>query len=275
MPALYSAVTLATMAEFYAKHGVAYLPGLVDADWVTRLTQEIDQLASHAEAPDAHSVVTYGRGEGRTTIRWASRQSAELRRFLFRAELGSTVAQVIRSTEVRFWYDNTFIHESGHPGGGTPWHHDIAVFPLKGAMNPSLWIALTAATRDSSTLQCIDGSHRDPLQYRAAGLPIDPAASGFATLPDVAAQIRDGRMRTLAWDVSPGDALLIHPYTLHGANGNVGDSGRRVSFTTRWAGDDVVWNPDPYSMQVPGINLDDVERGSHPTGEFFPRIWPA
>ena len=36
-----------------------------------------------------------------------------------------------------------------------------------------------------------------------------------------------------------------------------------------------VWNPDPYSMQVPGIDLNDVKRGSHPIGELFPRIGPA
>jgi ectoine hydroxylase-related dioxygenase (phytanoyl-CoA dioxygenase family) len=34
-------------------------------------------------------------------------------------------------------------------------------------------------------------------------------------------------MRTLAWDVVPGDALLIRPYTLHGADGNVGGAGPR------------------------------------------------
>lgn len=272
---LYPAETLAQMADFYAAHGVVHLPQLASADWVARLTSEIDRKAAGIDAPDAGSVVTYGRGEGRTTIRWLWRESAELRRFLLRAELGEVVAKVIRASEVRCWYDNTFIHDSGHPGGGTPWHHDIAVFPLKGHQNPSLWIALTPATRQSSTLKCIDGSHRDPLQYRSAVAPDDPQLPGFAPLPDVPKLIDSGDVNVLAWDVAPGDALLIHPYTLHGADGNIGASGRRVSFTTRWAGDDVVWRPDPFSMKVPGVDLESVPVGMPPRGEFFPRVWPA
>jgi ectoine hydroxylase-related dioxygenase (phytanoyl-CoA dioxygenase family) len=272
----YSNSELEQMADFYAEHGVAYLPRLVEPVWVPRLLAEIDAAAARAGVADSGSVVTYGAGPGRMTIRWLWRESQLLRDFMMNPALGETVARVIRASQVRFWYDNTFIHEGGTDGAGTPWHHDVAAFPLKGTQNPSLWIALTAADATTSTLQCIDGSHNDRVQYRPPPNPGQenrPADPGFVDLPDIDALLAENKLKSLSWTVEPGDALLIHPYTLHGAAANRVLGRRRVSLTTRWAGDDVVWGPDRYSMKVPGMDIATVEPGTPPSGDLFPLVW--
>jgi ectoine hydroxylase-related dioxygenase (phytanoyl-CoA dioxygenase family) len=274
----YSNAELEKMADFYAEHGVAYLPRLAEQSWVPRLLAEIDAAAERAKAPAPDSVVTYGAGAGRMTIRWLWRESPLLQEFMLNPALGEVVARVIRSSKVRFWYDNTFIHEGSTDGAGTPWHHDVAAFPLKGTQNPSLWLALTAADETTSTLQCIDGSHNDRIQYRPPANPGQedrPADVGFADLPDIDALVAQEKLKSLWWKVEPGDALLIHPFTLHGAAGNTVMGRRRVSLTTRWAGDDVVWGPDRYSMKVPGMDINNVERGTPPEGELFPLVWAA
>lgn len=274
----YSDTELEKMADFYAAHGVAYLPRLVEQPWVPRLLAEIDAAAARAGQTHPDSVVTYGAGPGRMTIRWLWRESPLLRDFMTDPALGEVVARVIRSSKVRFWYDNTFIHHGGTDGAGTPWHHDVAAFPLKGTQNPSLWLALTAADETTSTLQCIDGSHKDRIQYRPPPNPGQenrPDDPGFADLPDIDAMLAEKKLKALWWRVEPGDALLIHPYTLHGAAGNTVPGRRRVSLTTRWAGDDVVWGPDRYSMKVPGMDIRAVQPGTPPEGEFFPLVWAA
>jgi ectoine hydroxylase-related dioxygenase (phytanoyl-CoA dioxygenase family) len=122
-----------------------------------------------------------------------------------------------------------------------------------------------------SPLRCIVGSHRNPAMFRppvyveqAGQLP-----AGYVDMPDVEAGIARGEYRVLNWEVRAGDALLIHPYTLHGAPPNRSPR-PRIAFTTRWAGDDVVWAPDALSMKVPGVDLGRVPVGERPAGPFFP-----
>jgi ectoine hydroxylase-related dioxygenase (phytanoyl-CoA dioxygenase family) len=88
-----------------------------------------------------------------------------------------------------------------------------------------------------SPLRCIVGSHRNPAMFRppvyveqAGQLP-----AGYVDMPDVEAGIARGEYRVLNWEVRAGDALLIHPYTLHGAPPNRSPR-PRIAFTTRWAG---------------------------------------
>jgi ectoine hydroxylase-related dioxygenase (phytanoyl-CoA dioxygenase family) len=183
------------------------------------------------------------------------------------------VAAVIGAKRLQYWYDLTFIHDPNAEGAGSPWHHDIAAFPCKGAQIPSLWIAMSDITRDMAPLQCIRGSHRNPIMFRPP-VYIDPQApmpTGYGDMPDVEARIAAGEYERISWEVKAGDALLIHPSTLHGSPSNRADR-PRIAFTTRWAGDDVVWRPDAFSMSVPGVDLASVPVGERPSGPFFPYV---
>jgi ectoine hydroxylase-related dioxygenase (phytanoyl-CoA dioxygenase family) len=128
-------------------------------------------------------------------------------------------------------------------------------------------------TRDMSPLQCIRGSHRIPTMFRPP-VHIDPHTKeppGYVTMPDVKARIASGEYECITWEVKEGDALLIHPHTLHGAPSNRSDR-TRIAFTTRWAGDDVVWKPDAFSMSIPGVDLASVPVGERPSGPLFPYV---
>ncbi len=164
-----------------------------------------------------------------------------------------------------------FLRRRGADSAGLPWHHDIASFPRKGQQIPSLWIAMNDIDTDMSPLHCIRGSHRNPTQFRPP-VYIEPGAAlpaGYGDMPDVESKLASGEYERLSWDIRSGDALLIHPYTLHGAPPNRSDKAR-VAFTTRWAGDDVTWTPDAFSMKVPGLDLSRVPIGQRPDGPLFP-----
>jgi len=263
-----------------------HIPGLLGEEWVERLVGVMSQVrrtltGNAAEgaagvAPGSRIVpgmrtAEFSSAPGRVTIRWLWRDLETVRQFFTDSGVAPVVAAVIGARRLQYWYDLTFIHDPNADGAGTPWHHDIAAFPCKGTQIPSLWIALSDIDRDMAPLQCVRGSHRNPLMFRPPVYvdPRIPVPAGYVEMPDVEASIAAGNLERISWDVKAGDALLIHPYTLHGAPANRSDR-PRVAFTTRWAGDDVAWKPDVFSMQVPGVDFAAVPVGERPSGPLFP-----
>ena len=281
----YSDDQLAEMADFYHEHGAVKLPGLVDPVWAQKVMAAIDHaIACYSDQRVPGVALSYGRGDGRMTIRYMWRENPLIREFLFRDALAEPIAKISRSKELRFWFDLTFVHEAsaaGTAGEGSAWHHDIAAFPFKGEQLPSLWMAMTPAVEGQSRLEFIDRSHKTvPGFYRPPTNTTADENDGYITPPDFDALVRAGKEKILAWDCQPGDAVMIHPYQLHGSKGNSGNAahGRRVAMTSRWLGDDVRWLPTNPSMGkfVAGQSAEKpFLLGSRPEGEFFPLVWKA
>jgi ectoine hydroxylase-related dioxygenase (phytanoyl-CoA dioxygenase family) len=287
----FSTAELAALRETYQRDGVVHLPGLLTPAWTARLLAALQRArqvltagaaavnpmqgrtaASAATAP-GFATAEFSQAPGRLTMRWLWRDDPEVRSFFTDSGVAPVVAAVIGARRLQYWYDLTFFHDPGADGAGSPWHHDIASFPCKGEQIPSLWIAMNDISDDMSPLHCIRGSHRNPMQFRPP-VYVDPGVvlpDGYGDLPDVEARLASGEYERLSWDIRAGDALLIHPYTLHGAPPNRSDKAR-VAFTTRWAGDDVAWRPDPLSMKVPGVDLSQVPVGQRPEGPLFPYV---
>lgn len=278
----------------YQRDGVVHVPGLLSPEWTERLTRALrharETLTSHAESAvdpmkvratprPADSGLEYPTAEfsqatERLTIRWLWRDDPEIRAFFTDSGVARVVGAIIGARRLQYWYDLTFFHDPGADGAGTPWHHDIAAFPCKGEQIPSLWLAMNDISDDMSPLHCIRGSHLARRQFRPP-VYLEPGAAlpeGYFDMPDVEANLASGEFERLSWDIRAGDALLIHPYTLHGAPANRSEKAR-VAFTTRWAGDDVAWKPDQFSMRVPGVDLAAAPVGQRPDGPPFPCCW--
>jgi ectoine hydroxylase-related dioxygenase (phytanoyl-CoA dioxygenase family) len=287
----FSADELDAFRQAYQRDGVVHVPGLLTPAWTARLLGALQHarevLTSGAAAAvdpmqgrttttaatPGFSTAEFSQAPGRLTIRWLWRDEPQVRSFFTDSGVAPVVAAVIGARRLQYWYDLTFFHDPGADGAGSPWHHDIASFPCKGEQIPSLWIAMNDISEDMSPLHCIRGSHRNPVQFRPP-VYVDPGVvlpDGYGDMPDVEARLASGEYERLSWDIRAGDALLIHPYTLHGAPPNRSDKAR-VAFTTRWAGDDVAWRPDPLSMKVPGVDLSRVPVGQRPDGPLFPYI---
>lgn len=263
--------TLSRYRQTYVDDGVVKVPGLLSQKWINALLATIDQVHADEEAfRVGHPTFQVGRAKGRMTIRWLWRDVEIIRKFFIESETHKVVAPIIGAKALQYWYDLTFIHEPGHDGAGTPWHHDIAAFPVKGEQIPSLWIALQDVDDGMSPLQCIKGSHKKKAMYRPPTSD-NQLPAGYEELPDYDALLNDGQVEALTWTFKAGDALIIHPYTVHGAQPNKSHN-RRVSFTTRWMGDDVVWAPDEFSMKVPGVEPSEIIDGQRPSGRYFPFV---
>lgn len=271
-----STYDLAALKAAYEADGVVKLPGLVSAEWVKRLTDTLNDFLK--KDPGAGNSVNFGHGPGRTTVRWMWREQPEVLRFAKESGIAPTIAAVIGVRSLKFWYDNTFIQDGGYadqPLSGSPWHSDNSAFAFTGEQNPSVWVALTPVTLDTSPLSCLKGSHRTGTRYRPPVFVSQDEAlpEGFSEQPDWRAAIDEGEWEVLAFEMEPGDTLLIHPDTIHGAPPAADDAPRRIGFTSRWIGDDIRWWKHAYGMPLPGLDFADVEDGTVPEGEFFPEVW--
>jgi ectoine hydroxylase-related dioxygenase (phytanoyl-CoA dioxygenase family) len=274
------------LAADYGTHGAVHLPGFLGDEELARLQNVVDAAAATIGQPRAENQASSSlRSDGRLTVRYLWRDNADLRQVLLQRAIAQPIARIIGSKTLRFWFDLTFVHfatETGGPGMGTPWHHDVPTFSFKGDLMPSLWLALTPAHSTLSRLMFIDGSHRtNHGYYRSPELkkPAPGERDGFVDLPDFDALIARGEVRMLTWDCQPGDAILLHPCTIHGALGHDGNGQhpRRIAMTTRWLGDDVRFLPYSFdrARQQPAIAQTNLMLGQRPHGEWFPLIYDA
>ena len=155
----------------------------------------------------------------------------------------------------------------------TPWHHDIAYYPLNGTQIANCWTALDHIPVETA-LRFVKGSSHTKQIYRATHF--DPQAEypnlirERPEVPDFEALAAGGECEIVSCDLEPGDTVVFNCRTLHTAPGNHLDT-RRGAFSTNWTGDDVTYSnieqeTDPYHR---GENLRD---GGPMECETFPRL---
>jgi len=76
----------------------------------------------------------------------------------------------------------------------------------------------------------------------------------------------------LEWEMNPGDVLLFHFRTVHGARGNFSGKHRRRVLSLRWLGDDAryVERPGKTSPPFPGHGM---KHGEKLRTDWFPIVY--
>jgi ectoine hydroxylase-related dioxygenase (phytanoyl-CoA dioxygenase family) len=252
----------------YARDGVLYAKGLFDRAWIERMRQAALR-DMESPGPCAHEVKPRD-GRGRffmDVFMW--RSDPDFRAFVFESPAAEIAGQVMSSTRVNFFYDHLFVKDPGTQAP-TCWHNDLPFWPLRGEHIISIWLALSPVTRDTSGVEYVRGSHRWGKWYKAITPMRDPhyEATHLEECPDFST-MRD-RHDVVSWDMEPGDVLLHHALTVHGASGNSSLTERRIGLATRWTGDGVVFDPRPATLK---INDHGLEEGDPLGGEQFPQVW--
>lgn len=250
--------------DAYNHNGVVCLRKVFDQDWIDLLRP----LAKEARLDRSK----FGLLPTVGSARYMARTMPEFRRYAFESPLGEAVGKVLQSKKIRFFFDEVFSKEP-NSAQQTIWHSDRAGWPVVGKMVPSFWFPLTPITKANS-LECIAGSHNHDQLYwlfspnarqmiRPQDRPIQPDGEA----------LRDEEGITfLSWDMEPGDALVIHPWTLHFSSGNPTDDWR-FAISTRVFGDDIRWQPRPDCVNLAGVSLDEMIPGEAPQGPLFPIIY--
>ncbi|WP_416906768.1 MAG: phytanoyl-CoA dioxygenase family protein [Polymorphobacter sp.] len=251
-------------------------------DWVAPITAAIDRIEA-GFAGDGWGHVTHSpvqnppsrhpSGEGGVQLRNCMPCDPLFARWATESPAAALVGQLMGATSVRLWMDATFIKQGNDPAAATPWHNDVCTFPFTGEHLPSLWIALTDVDDANAPMLTLAGSNLDGWRYHSPLSRQDVSLEGYRPWAELEARVTAPDADIRVWPARAGDALLIHPKTIHASR--PGSPGRRrVAFTTRWIGSDVVWAPDALSAVIAPLASHPAMRpGEAPPEAIFPVLW--
>lgn len=271
----------------YQRDG-AVLVERVFADWVDSLSAALSNALRRCRTGDTiprdprfryqnEPTIVEPFGGGAMALNVMSLDS-RFSRWLDESPAAELVATAMGSRTSRFWVDASFVKDQGKAAEGTPWHNDTCTWPFWGNQMVILWIALSDISLDDGPLTTVRGSHHgDGRYYSPFFPPSDDPPPPYKPWERLIKQTRNtDKIET--WTMRRGDCLLLHPSTIHGSAPRMakGD-GHRVSFSTRWLGDDAVWNPDSLTAPMTTEFIDDPAMivGSPPPESVLPITWAA
>lgn len=171
---------------------------------------------------------------------------------------GRYFADLWGSKHVWYFAEEVFM-KAGGTQGRTPWHQDTSYLPWRGAHLGNAWISFEAVPK-SHALEVVRGSHKGP-QYDGTTFadpndPTQPLHGGdtWPRLPDIEAE-REGNPDAydiVAFASEPGDAVIVHPASLHGGAPVDEVFPARHTLVFRFFGDDATFAPLPENS-VSGI----------------------
>lgn len=256
--------------DTFKRDGIVCLRGLFDRDWVDLLRQlvEADIARPSTMVKNVDQAGSTGKFFGDTFVR---QHLPGFDRFVFGSPAAEIAATMMGTGKVNLIFDQILAKE---PGASTPtlWHQDTPYWPVAGRMIATLWLALDPVTLDTGAVEYVKGSHRDGIRYQAVSFdPNEIYTENLPPVPDIAAA--RAQYDIVSFDMAPGDCTMHDGLTVHGAPGNRSPATRRRAYLTRWAGDDVTYNPRPNLQRMlrdPGI-----EPGAPLDSDLFPVVYKA
>ncbi|MEQ8733561.1 MAG: phytanoyl-CoA dioxygenase family protein [Rhodospirillaceae bacterium] len=285
--------------DTYERDGVVLLQGMIDQEWVERLTsawfrmrteiiegkptnhlpqwmlEQDPLLAAEVEVMNSNETMRKRIESKVLGGKYMHFWDRDFLAYAMESPAAEIVGRVMNSDMVRFYWDQLFVKGASNDAI-TYWHTDYAAWPCSGQMLPSFWLALTPIEKGVSSLEFIAGSHKDetlqwPRTLNASHLERPADRPDFI---DYESYRNDPDVKFLSFDMNPGDAVLIHPRTYHGAGANPHPTRDRIALTTRWLGDDITWDPRPECVNTPGLPLSKMAKGTPPNDDdLFPIAW--
>ncbi len=268
----------------YQEIGTVHIPRVVDPAAVVELTGLLDEvieglrdgsLVPRTEPDPVFRDIEFEDHDGYVRLVNAMPRVPALRQWLLARNLAPVVADVIGASSLRVWLDAAFSKVGLAKETATPWHNDECTFSLQGEHLPSMWIGLTDVDETNAPLITLAGSHRDRHRYHSPFSPQDvERPADYRPWSELLARVTapDADIRT--WTVGTGDLLIIHPKTIHASLPRTAEAdGRRLAYTVRWIGSDVVWDPNPLTMLSPFDRHPAMQRGKPPPEALFPVVW--
>lgn len=300
--------------QTYDRDGVVWLRDILDVEWVTRLGRAIDELVdSRADKPadqvlDLTGLAIAAASDTQTaapaeTSEWGSpRQLAgrvaldtrvgprthrghfvsvtsawqlhpAIRELAIDSPLPELAALLTRSTKL-YLYDDQLLVKPPGTMERTAWHQDQGYDHIVGDKVCAIRVPTGRETPEVGLIQYLRGSHKSGIIYKVNYFISDATApdDGGEAIPRIEGHEAEFDIVTFAPE--PGDVVVHHLRTLHGAAGNSSDTETRRAVTFRYAGDDVRYKFRKFAppAQRPSHLRDgdplDLEPERHPV------VWP-
>lgn len=195
----------------------------------------------------------------------------DFRRFTLNGPGPEIAAALLGGDEINFFGDQIFVKEPG-TRERTAFHQDATYFEIDGEQCCVLWIPVDPVTLENGAMQYVRGSHRDGKLYQpnvfVSQTPL-PGAEG-EPLPDIEGHMQDYDI--VHFDVEPGDVIVHHYRTLHGAGGNMSRYQVRRAASIRYCGDDIRVTARPWAPRQLH-HTTKLNEGEPLSGPDFPVVW--
>jgi hypothetical protein len=269
---------------------LATSPAGYDLSMLTRAIEAHDDetLKAHSDGQhDVAGIVGYIRASGDRFLRDDTRNAdskgsflidtgitARLKAFQRFATSGpgpEIAAALLDSDKVNFFGDQIFVKEPG-TRERTAFHQDATYFEIDGDQCCVLWIPVDPVTIETGALQYVRGSHRDGRLYRPNVFVTQTALPGAQGEPVPDVEGNPDAFDIVHFDVEPGDVIVHHYRTLHGAGGNLSRYQVRRAASIRYCGDDIRICSRPWAPK----QLHHTQRlsnGEPLRGPDFPVVW--
>jgi len=194
-----------------------------------------------------------------------------VREVAFDSALPEIAAQLMQSAYVNFWEDTTFV-KAPHTRQKTAFHQDLAYFQIEGDQCVVVWIPLDPASLENGVMQYVRGSH---LWGETYAPNVFVSQTPFASSPEKRCPDIEGApddFDIISFDAEPGDVIIHHVRTVHGAGGNPTELWRRA-VSLRYCGDEVRYFDRPGAVPQVGVSHG-LKDGDRLLAADYPVVWP-
>ena len=263
--------------QTFQRDGVVHLRKIIDLEWIEQLNQAIDELIARTEKPvdQVLDFTTLALASDSASSRqppepseWASpRQLAGrvsldsrvrpkfsrghfisvtsvwqlhsmIRELAIDSPLPRIAAQLSGSSKL-YLYDDQLLVKPPGTMERTAWHQDQGYDHIAGDKVCAIRIPAGRETPDMGLIEYLRGSHRSGKVYKVNYFISDATAPDDAGEPIPSIEGHEKEFDIVTFAPEPGDVVVHHLRTLHGAGGNSSESKTRRAITFRYAGDDV------------------------------------
>jgi len=229
----------------YREHGVVALRGVLDHQTVSALaapvaramagdaaTADLSALGDALSGAPAHDIAERGRFQSGVD-HWL--HDDDMREFATTSPLPAIVASLLETSALYFYEDSILVKEPNSIEA-TVFHQDHPYFSVDGDHVCTTWTPLDSVTRETGGIGYVRGSHLDNTEWRpnlfVTRDPI-PGTPGI-DVPDFHADPGDA---DIVWvDAEPGDVIIHHARTIHGAGPNRSPTTPRRAVSVRYCG---------------------------------------
>jgi len=246
--------------ETFWADGVVCLRGVLAPEWITRLQAAVEDVLAARDGTDLSAMAQQIDAGGGAVLRDTApsaarrgrffagtdhwRRHATFRDFALLSPLPALVAGLLRSRRVALYEDSLLVKEPGTLER-TAFHQDMAYFHVGGTQVCTTWCPLDLVSAETGAVKYVRSSHRWAQDFQPNLFVSTTAIPGTLgdTVPDVESDPR--RYELLSFDTAPGDVVVHHARTIHGAPGNASSTRRRRAVSVRYCGDDVRFHRRP------------------------------
>ena len=229
----------------FDRDGVVHLPAILPTIWVDHLIDPVEAtIADPAVTTDMTALrhAVEGTPPGPTgTGRFLSGVDHWLHDPAFAAfatasPLPSIAGTLLDAERIHLYEDSVLVKEPGTTEA-TALHQDLGYFHLTGDRICTTWVPLDPVGVETGAVAYLRGSHRSGLVHRPNWFVSDQPLPGAEGEP--VPEVDDDDPRLVRFTVEPGDVVVHHAATLHGAGPNRSTGTRRRAVSIRYCGDGV------------------------------------